>query len=179
MSISPIVSGGLGAFGGVNAIPTQGFIFSGGSTPPPSGGSTEGIGSILTQGLGAWGGINLMPGLGFGVYTTAAPTASPLVQGYMSGSYVTRMSEAEFQRRRKLARYDLNDMALRMFAERELPELHAELVAITDDVTIEQKRARAMRIATIIDRQIYVDYETELRAADDEEEELLMTYLLN
>lgn len=178
MSISPIVSGGLGAFGGVNAIPTQGFIFSGGSTPPPSGGSTEGIGSILTQGLGAWGGINLMPGLGFGVYTVAPP-ATPLTQGYMSGSYVTRMSEAEFQRRRKLARYDLNDMALRIFAEQELPELHAELIALTDDVTVEQKRAREMRIAAIIDRKIYVDYETELRAADDEEEELLMTYLLN
>lgn len=117
----------------------------------------------------------------FQIASTPLAPSVPHVEGYQSGSYVAQMTEAEFQRRRKLARYDINDMAFRIFAKKELPELHAELVALNDGQTAEQKRKREMRISAMIDRQIRADHERELvrMADDDEEDELLITYLLN
>lgn len=106
---------------------------------------------------------------------------SPSPIGYMSGSYVTRMSETEFERRRKIFRHDLENTVFRMFAEKEMPELHAELTAVTLDVTVEQKRRREMRISEIIDRQILAAHETEVRrmVAEDDDEALMIAYLLN
>lgn len=120
-----------------------------------------------------------------------APPATVLTQGYMSGSYVTQMSEAEFQRRRKVFRTDMGSIAFRMFAEKALPELHAALIAPTKEETFEQKRARERRLSALIDKQILVDHEREVKrmaaerqavidiAEDDAEDEMIINLLLN
>lgn len=124
-------------------------------------------------------------------FDSAPPTPTVLTQGYASGSYVTRMSEAEFQRRRAVFRTDMESITFRMRAEKELPELHAALTAPVSRETFKQKRAREKRLSDIIDKQIMANHEREIRAMaaarqadidaaeDDDEDEMIINMLLN
>jgi hypothetical protein len=119
------------------------------------------------------------------------PVVTTLTQGYMSGSYVTRMTDAEFERRRKVFRTDMDSIAFRMLAKEAMPELHAALAEPVKSETFEQKRAREMRLSDIIDKQIRADHEREVKlmaaqrqavidaAEDDAEDEMIINMLLN
>lgn len=128
-----------------------------------------------------------------GLSPVAAPPPVPtvLIQGYQSGSYVTQMTEAEFQRRRAIFRTDMNSITFRMFAKKELPELHDALIEPVARETFKQKRAREKRLSALIDKQIRADHEREVKlmadqrqavidaAEDDAEDEMIITMLLN
>lgn len=112
--------------------------------------------------------------------TGSALPSAVLTQGYMSGSYVTQMSEAEFERKRKKYRHDLNDTAFRMFAEKEMPELHAAIISSETAHGFKAKRSREKRLSALIDRQIRADHEREMHIAeDDAEDEMIISLLLN
>lgn len=122
------------------------------------------------------------------IYDTGAiapPVTATPVQGYNSGSYVTQMSEAEYQRRRKLFRHNLQDTEFRFKMLSAIPELHAALIAPEHGETFPQKRARERKLSKIIDRRILQEHREAVRMAayldaeESEEEELLINYLLH
>ncbi len=119
------------------------------------------------------------------------PVTTTLVEGYQSGSYVTRMTEAEFERRRLVFRTDMGNIVSRMFPQDVIPELHEAIIAPVKIETFEQKRAREKRLSALIDKQILADHERELKlmaaqrqavidaAEDDAEDDMIINLLLN
>lgn len=85
----------------------------------------------------------------------------------------------------------MESIAFRMRAEKELPALHAAIVAPASRETFKQRRAREKRISDIIDKQILADHEKEVKmmaaarqadidaADDDAEDDMIINMLLN
>ncbi len=114
---------------------------------------------------------------------TPTPSPSLIPEGWASGSYVTRMSEAEFERRRKRFWKDLIAAESRIKMLDAVPDLHAAIMA-PDGETFEQKRARELRLSSIVAKRIIHEHDMEvqrIKAAADEadDEDMLINFLMN
>jgi len=90
------------------------------------------------------------------------PPPTEPVQGYQSGSYVTKMTEAEFERRRAVFKTDIDGMIYRMTGEKAKDEMLAAMEAVARAKNIAQRRAREKNLSALIDRQIMADHIVEV-----------------
>lgn len=106
-------------------------------------------------------------------FGTITPPVEAIPEGWASGSYVTRMSEAEFKRRRKSFHKDLEKAEFRIKMLGVIPELHEALIAPSEGETFVKKRAREKRLSAIIDKRIKHEHEIAVKAEADDEETIL------
>lgn len=118
-------------------------------------------------------------------FSDVFPVTTPPVIGYTSGSYVTRMSEKEFKRRRNIFRHDLENTEFRLKMLDAIPELHEALIAPEKGETFKQKRLREKKLSNIIAKRILKEHEetitrTKAIAAEEEDDDyFLISYLIH
>lgn len=147
------------------------------------------VSPIVTLGFGSFGTVNVIPTLGFNHSAAVVVNEQPV--GWASGSYVTRMSEAEFNKLRKRDKRPLITAAERIkrLSKEYQDELHKALMAETVVKTATAKLAQQKKLERIAARRIQA--ERAARAAEDkliarlaeraeqEDEELIINHLIN